>query len=210
MSFIHQIWFQKDNIPDIYEKSKNSWVNNHPTHKYILWDKNSIDELVNKTKYFDIYSNYKYQIQKIDIARLIILFEYGGIYSDIDMICSKNTDSLFKDKEIYFCNEKKSTVGTAIIYSEKNNIILQKIIEYVISRNKIKYNNYLSQVLGTTGPGAITLFFKKNINYYLIVDKNHYHFYPILWNNKGYDKIPNEYKNKCYGYHLWCSFWRKT
>jgi len=209
MTVIHQIWFQKDNIPDIYERSKKSWCENHPDYKYILWNKDMIEELIKKTKYFNVYSNYKYQIQKIDVARLIILFEYGGIYADIDMICSKNTDNLLKNKNIYFCNEKKSTVGTAIIYAKKNNEILQKIVDFVIARNKIKYNTYLSQVLGTTGPGAITLFFTKNLNCYSIVDKNHYHFYPILWNNKGNEKIPEHYKDKCYGYHLWLSFWRK-
>lgn len=98
---IHQIWIQGyDNLPTRLRKYHNlcKEINNDFTH--IFWDDDSI-------KYFllhnfdqncvDTYNQYPIFAQKSDFARYHILYIYGGIYLDMDMICKKNLSVFLKN-----------------------------------------------------------------------------------------------------------------
>ena len=91
---IHQIWIQGYNyIPD---KLKNfhlqcKTINND--FEYIVWNETSIIKLLLENfskEYVDLYKSYTIFAQKADFARYVILYIYGGIYLDMDMVCRKN------------------------------------------------------------------------------------------------------------------------
>ena len=87
---IHQIWFQGESeIPPHLNEYRRTWKELNPEFKMMFWDKERIEFLVNKTEWSDVYYSSPLMIQKIDIAKYIILLEYGGIYIDIDIKCIK-------------------------------------------------------------------------------------------------------------------------
>lgn len=47
---IHQIWISEDNqpLPRYCEELSRTWRENHPDYKYILWDKESTQHLIEK------------------------------------------------------------------------------------------------------------------------------------------------------------------
>lgn len=100
---IHQIWFQgEENIPEKYHSMRESWKKYHPTWKHILWDKEKIEELL--VEYENIKPLYEYftrMIAKIDLAKLVIMHRYGGVYSDMDMTALRPIDELLTDELVF-------------------------------------------------------------------------------------------------------------
>ena len=101
---IHQIWFQgRNQLPKHLQDYHNSWITKHPDYKIIFWDENSIQNLIkNKNiKWItDTYNSYDLMIQKIDFAKYIILYFFGGIYIDMDVKCIQSLDRLLESPNV--------------------------------------------------------------------------------------------------------------
>jgi mannosyltransferase OCH1-like enzyme len=96
---LHQIWFQgADQIPMKYHPFQQSWRHHHPHWDYRLWDQPQIEQLVATCSNFvqSLYHQLPERIQKIDLAKYLILQRYGGVYVDMDMECVQPLDSLFQ------------------------------------------------------------------------------------------------------------------
>jgi len=97
---IHQMWFQGiTNMPEKYITNINGWKHNNPDWKYIFWDEESIIKLL-KNKHPDFlerFNSLDKDIKKCDAARYFILYEYGGIYADLDTTCHHSVDSLINN-----------------------------------------------------------------------------------------------------------------
>lgn len=102
---IHQIWIQgSDNIPANLLEMHNNCKNINNNFKYKTWDEEKIRKLLLKhfeKKYLETYDEYTVFAQKADFARYAILYIYGGIYMDMDMICKKNLSS-FLQNQMFF------------------------------------------------------------------------------------------------------------
>jgi len=86
----------------IWEKCQKSWKEKFPDFEYKMWTDEDLDEFI-KTNYKDfydtVYSKYDKNIKKIDAARYFILYQYGGMYADMDFECKKNFwDQIPQDK----------------------------------------------------------------------------------------------------------------
>ena len=51
-------------------------------------------------EYRDVYNSYPYAVQRWEMIRYLILYEYGGIYADLDYECIDALDSLLENE---FC-----------------------------------------------------------------------------------------------------------
>ena len=88
---IHQIWIGTKPAPT---KLMDTWKDKNPDFTYIRWNEKEIK----KRKLTLNCSNRINEIEEIngkaDIIRWEILYEYGGIYIDLDYICNKSFDDL--------------------------------------------------------------------------------------------------------------------
>src|SRR5438105_4266380 len=100
---IHQIWLQGSdnnnnpiNIPDDYPNFTDSWKQMNKEFTYVLWDDDKIMALMKEKFPFLIqkYNSLPRFIQKVDIAKFMILYTYGGIYVDLDLECLKSVNDL--------------------------------------------------------------------------------------------------------------------
>lgn len=94
---IHQIWIQGyDKIPEHLKLYHKSCLDINSDFEHIFWDDvkiiNFLSTVYNEN-YVNTYKNYKKLAQKADFARYAILYKYGGIYLDMDMLCRKNLSS---------------------------------------------------------------------------------------------------------------------
>ncbi len=91
---IHQIWIQgSDKIPTHLKQHCQNCQEINSNFKFIMWDENSIKNLLIENfsqAYVDMYDHFQVFAQKADFARYAILYIYGGIYMDMDIICKKN------------------------------------------------------------------------------------------------------------------------
>lgn len=98
---IHQIWIQGcDKIPDNLRKLHENCRKTNDDFEYICWDDDKIKNFLQKNydkKYLDLYNLYTVPAQKADFARYAILYIYGGVYLDMDMVCHKNLEPLLNN-----------------------------------------------------------------------------------------------------------------
>ena len=210
---IHQIWYQDDcknynkisnnlivnynkilksKIPYEIKYDIMSVISKNPNYTHILWNNFKIRKFLND-KYYDLfllYDKLELMIQKIDLAKYIILYHFGGIYVDADVRSIKSFDiffNTFKNSGIYFSKmpkfkliEKyltkkfynfkyeKDFINNGIIISKPNHKFLLVIINLIknnINKNN-KKNSFLQNVFNLTGPSFITNTIYSNlINY---------------------------------------------
>lgn len=123
---IHQIWWQGEhNIPIDYPNYSHTWKKYNPDFEYILWDQNKIENLINThfPEFLKKHQSFPELMQKIDSAKSMILYLYGGIYADIDSECAKNINDLIIDKEIVLAKVDMNILSRMYIYKTTNEII---------------------------------------------------------------------------------------
>ena len=175
---IHQIWWQgENNIPKTYPDYRSSWKNKNKDFNYIFWDQNTIEKLVDN--YFPFIKNkfnsLSKMIQKIDIAKYMILYHYGGIYVDIDSECLKPINNLIKTfdkKKILLTEFNLNPLEKLLAFGKTKGVVVQngfmgstrshtfwlhclKVFENE-DMNKKKYETQLKYIFRTTGPGLLT------------------------------------------------------
>ena len=91
---IHYCWFSRNPMPDYLKKCIESWKRFCPDYEIIRWDEDNYDVEKN------LYMKQAYDAEKWgfvpDIARLDILYNYGGLYIDTDVEVIRNLDDLLK------------------------------------------------------------------------------------------------------------------
>ena len=130
---IHQIWWQgHENIPKKMLENKITWKLNHKKYTFILWDKYLFEKLLAKLNISilnEIYNDLPKMIQKIDFCKYVILYNYGGIYVDIDTISEKPIDKFLSMGDLVISKIKIFKyfdfylINNGIIFSKKKTFI---------------------------------------------------------------------------------------
>ena len=205
---IHQIWFQDNyqneinllkikninldrifssNIPQKFKKNIIKMFSFNADYYYILWNQETIEKYVLFEPYKKLYYSYDLMIQKIDLAKYLILYLYGGIYIDVDTYNLKCFDKIFNlypkadlllSKSVPFnffeaklasknlnCN-MKNFINNGILISKKNHyfwiLLMQEMIKQKNKNNEPIYNYLFNiKVFNTTGPAIMTNVFQK-------------------------------------------------
>ena len=107
---IHQIWFQKFDSPhppgvitnDDYNSCRKMYIDFATNNgwSYTLWDETSVDRLIKEhfPSYLDRFNCIDSIIKKVDCARYMILYVYGGLYVDVDSYPKRNLEELLNIK----------------------------------------------------------------------------------------------------------------
>ena len=108
---IHYCWFGRGERPKLAKKCIASWKKYCSDYQIIEWNEDNFDLDYNG------YTRYCYDHQKwaflSDIARLIVIEKYGGIYLDTDVELVKNPDMLLKH-DAFFGFENNNTVASGL------------------------------------------------------------------------------------------------
>jgi mannosyltransferase OCH1-like enzyme len=171
---IHQIWFQ--GIENIIQPYKNCFIRTikfleNTKWKHYFWDKQKIEDFILKEypDYWNIYNKCHILVQKLDVARYIILYHYGGCYMDMDMEILKDFINLIDiNDELIFSLVKIGGYNNGILFSSKNNKFWFDFLKNIDNKiNLIKFDNMINVQL-STGPFNFTNFINKNKNIYKI------------------------------------------
>lgn len=105
---VHQIWIQGyQALPDKFKRNHEIIKKYNPDYQVLLWNELTINPLL--IKYPQIYSLY-HRIDKLtglvavypsksDVARMVILREFGGFYIDIDYFCPLSLDEIYQPSD---------------------------------------------------------------------------------------------------------------
>ena len=209
---IHQIWIGPKKCPSYWTNTfQELYIEHNPKYEYKLWNnENYLIEFENYPILKIIFDEFKYYCCKADILRLIILYEYGGMYIDADSVWVNNSfDNLIDE-----CKETNFFVGRSPDTNEdspfcltngvfgctKHHPYIKLMIEYLESSIYDYYSKKHNKKLVTTkimersticGPGLFTRTLKdKDVTIF----PSHY-FYPICWHGIDIHNIDyNNYK----------------
>lgn len=180
----HQIWFQDKN-----KINKEPYQTCHKTcltklklfnWKHIIWDDKSIRKLITTyyPQYLSLYNYFDIMVQKIDLAKYIIIYHYGGVYIDMDMDCVKDLTNLINpiDELIFSKVYALNILSSGVFLSKPKHpfwLELLSIIDKYKNKNKIFYLLNSIYVLSTTGNFILHYTLHKTKNKYRVLDRKY-------------------------------------
>lgn len=177
---IHQVWFgtipNKSSAKKSYKKMslyRNSWIEKNKDWFRFEWNMEKSFILV-KTFYpehLEMFRKYKYEIQRCDMVRYLILHRYGGWYVDMDYYCNRPLDDamgIYKNS-IYFVQSPNGVIGqdddhisNSLMYSIAGHPFWRQVmIEMEKVRNYPYYYGKHISVMFTTGPGILNRIYSR-------------------------------------------------
>lgn len=147
---IHQIWLQgSHHIPQKFQDNVVMIKEMHPEWHYVLWDEVAILTLIRSNSILtETYYKLNYLHQKVDFARYIILYMYGGVYLDMDAYTIKPLDDIvtqYADYDLivsrvnigklysYFMCSLPECLTNSVIIAKKSAYSLARLIDAIIS-----------------------------------------------------------------------------
>jgi hypothetical protein len=105
---IHQIWVGPYEMPDLEREYVNGIRHNNTMFDHILWTNDNLPTLPSKLKriYDEMGTREDYAFQA-DILRLFVVYEFGGLYLDVDFkpVGSFDTASFVHQDGVFFYHQ---------------------------------------------------------------------------------------------------------
>ena len=158
---IHQTW-SSYSVPRSFITWIHSWLKHNPDWEYWFWTDEEIDTLL-ALKYPELRSVFRdeYQgIQRGDAIRYLAMYEFGGVYADLDMECRKPLDYLASGYDCFLSEENYEHV--TLLYHRKEPIIINCIMgcrpKHPFYKRVIEGlpRSKMTDVLTSTGPFFFT------------------------------------------------------
>ena len=186
----HQIWFQGwDTIPEEYSGYVESIAILNPKWDHKKWDDQTLRAECAKfsPEAAAKYDSYMHMIQKVDFGRYVVLYNYGGVSIDADAECLRPLEKIpgIDRWDLLVCKsattrlenflittgkfDDLTMLNNAMIACSKNNPLMKQFIEFVIEIDNDEPEE-ISQILMTTGPLALTIFFNHFLDEICILD----------------------------------------
>lgn len=166
---IHQVWEGRteSKMPTRLQILARTWQEHNPEWEYHLWNGEEMDALVKKhfPEYLAMYKGFPHNVQRWDTIRYMILYIYGGVYTDLDTECFQPIDTLLENVKIGFGEEppihtKPIRVGNAFLTSEKGNFGWLTILNDILMNTQQK-ESVIETVMHSTGPNMINRLFSR-------------------------------------------------
>jgi mannosyltransferase OCH1-like enzyme len=167
---IHQM-YKTTKLTDEMVLWRNECLKLNPGFEFKLWTDSKILMFV-KSIYphlLPMYQSYDQKIKRVDAARYLILYHYGGIYYDLDITCFRSfTPSIFSLTNIFYVSRhfevtdinsadedirgslRSGRCANAFMAAPKNHFFLHNLIQKLPSKSNE------SNVLNATGPIFLT------------------------------------------------------
>ena len=133
---IHYCWLSADSVPEEFNAYIDGWHRLLPDYEFIKWDFSRFDKTLSEWV-SEAFDKKKYAFAA-DYIRLYAVYNYGGIYLDMDIEVIKSFDSLL-DKEYMFATEKpnRTAIEAGCFGAEKGNLFIGKCLDRYKGRHFI-------------------------------------------------------------------------
>lgn len=174
---LHFIWVGGE-LPEKYKPFIKQWRALHPDWEFKLWTDKEVATFpwINK-KAFDIATN---PGMKSDIWRYEILYQYGGLYLDVDFFPLKAFDDLTDTLDFFLGLTKWGGAYNGLIASMPKHPILQALIDKL--GEGVSEEHGFNEIINATGPVFLEkVLFSINNKYSNkpVVFFPHFYFYAI-------------------------------
>jgi mannosyltransferase OCH1-like enzyme len=180
------------NVTGVYKRFYDGIKQLHPHWDVRVYDDKDITKFIGTyfSEFRNSFNTYPYNIQRLDLARVLLIYKYGGFYMDMDIHCKRPLDEL-RSHGIIFAIEKLLTaqemklpyhkyperIANYMFGSIEGHPFLYSFAEH-ITRNASFLINDENDILESTGPGVLTNFYHENKFDYgdiFLLKNEHYH-----------------------------------
>ena len=159
---IFQTWVSLDFHPAIQDRI-NITKELNPNYNHIIYTDDDIENYMNEKHsgiILECFNRLNIPTAKIDFWRYLILYEYGGIYLDMDSSINASLDSIIseEDEAIITAEKCPNTYVQWALMFDKQHPILKRAIDIVVEN--ITNESHVDDIFYLTGPQA----FSKAIN----------------------------------------------
>jgi len=123
---IHYCWFGGNPLPEKFQKYIDTWKKYCHDYEIIEWNESNYD--VEKNLFMKQAYEHKKWAFVSDVARLDVIYNYGGLYMDSDVEVLSNLDDFLYNN--CFFGFESSISCTALFGAEKNNGFIKKLLDY--------------------------------------------------------------------------------
>ena len=192
----HRIWFGKNPMPASYERYWDSWKRQYPDAEFITWTDADIDRLPLTRARLETISS---AVCRADIARYEILYTFGGIYLDCDIMPHAHFDVGNLVRELTVCNETESVDYCSIgfIGAPAGHPVFLGLIEQILQSKIDEARPNVS-----TGPWLFGTHLRRFPHKRLPVRA----FYPYLY-DEPFSAIRTRNLDQTLGIHVWGGSW---
>lgn len=200
---IHQQGYEDVSTwPEMWTQCRGTWLKHFPESEYrhMLWNESSKIDFI-RVHYpwaLESYMRLPKEIMRCDVARLLILHKYGGIYGDLDYQVNRNFyDQLPSDKISIIESKSEMDGGTqnSLIASPPNKQIWIELVTAMFNNPKtylVTSESPKWDIINTTGPKIISTFLKNASEMIHILPMRDYQHHR---------------KGKSFGTHKYSSVW---
>ncbi|XP_045170198.2 uncharacterized protein LOC123532711 [Mercenaria mercenaria] len=159
---IHQTW--KDSfVPTAFHENVRSFIDKNPNFKYYFWTDASARQLIadRHPELLETFDNYVEPVRKADMLRYVVLYEFGGIYADLDTECLRPLDRVLNKFSCVISPEPyehasliyntRFMVTNSIMFCGKKHPFLYRLMYNLPSFS------HFSQDIDASGPNYVTL-----------------------------------------------------
>ena len=134
---IHYCWLSNEPIPEELQNYMKSWRQYLPDYEFVLWNFERFDK--SSSKWVEqAFDNKKYAFAA-DYIRLYAIYNYGGIYMDMDIEVLQSFDGLLDtDLLLAFENDEKNGIEAGCFGAKKENPFIGECLNYYKDRFFIK------------------------------------------------------------------------
>ena len=134
---IHYCWFGGNPLPKDAVECINTWKKILPEYQIMEWNESNFS--INDAPVYvqEAYKEKKFAFVS-DYARILALYEYGGIYFDTDLEVLKRFDDCLESNSLVLAFEYKELLMTAFIACEKKHPFIKAFIDTYEGRHFIQ------------------------------------------------------------------------
>jgi mannosyltransferase OCH1-like enzyme len=158
---IHQTYKSLEEIPEHWERARQSVLRAHPDYQYVFWTDKDIHRFMQReypTFYRETFVKYPHVIQRIDAFRYFVLYHYGGIYMDLDIGVKRPLDKYIKHDLVVVKSMNVSNVFTnSLMMSSRGNPFMLQCMHALHSyKDQYRMLGKHVHVMNSTGPLFLT------------------------------------------------------
>lgn len=212
---VHLIWLGSTPPPAV-NLSIASWKKYHPTWEIKLWTEKEIQNFAWSCPHSEtFFKDAKNWAEKSDILRFEILYQFGGIYSDTDVICLKSFEDLVTKNLTFFAGFESNKIkrfgrpliGSAIIGAAKNSSVIKACLDY--SQTAEEAPSIHQHIRSGPGPISRAAYEALESEQEGILLLPCSYLYPLPWEKRlaSLNEVLENIRPESFAIHLWEGSW---
>ena len=125
---LHYCWFGKGAMPKISKKCMKSWNKRLGSFSVMRWDESNFD--IHCNKYVEEAYNANKYMYVSDYARLLALYNYGGLYFDVDCYVKKDFTPLLDSNDAFTgFGADNAEIAACTLAFDKGNAFIKECLD---------------------------------------------------------------------------------